>query len=67
MQATPKVIWSLKINKPKRKVKTTLYDLVSAIADDSPIDDDHIIANIVTRLLHNGRAKFVHGYSSSSL
>jgi hypothetical protein len=60
MQTTKQFLYKVGAITPTRRMKTNLYDLISTIADESPIKDDHLIADAVTHLLKSGRAKFIH-------
>ncbi len=42
-------------------IQTTLYDLVRAISEKIPPEEDALVADIVTHLLVKGKAKYVAG------
>ena len=64
MQSTKQINTKLQSPVPTRKLRTSLYDLVSAIVDVSSLDDDYSVASIVDRILRSRRAKFIHNFHS---
>ena len=39
-------------------VRTTLYDLTEAVSDAVQPEEEQLIAEVVSHLIHNGRSKY---------
>jgi hypothetical protein len=49
--------------KPESTVRTTLYELIQAINEQVPPEEDGLVAGIVLHMLASGQIKFIHNLS----
>ena len=46
-----------RISKPERIIRTNLWNLTKAIDEEVQSEDDHLVAEIASDILHKGRAR----------
>jgi hypothetical protein len=49
--------------KPRSAIRITLYELIEAINEQVPPEEDGLVAGIVLHMLATGQIKFIHHLS----